>query len=57
MIVAELCDSGEEESVLAGMELKNVVVLHRSQLAYEVKIVIQDRIWDGEVTWCVEGIA
>lgn len=31
------------------MDLDAVVMLYRSQLTCEVEVVVQDRIWDGDV--------
>ena len=55
VVVAETGDSGEEEVVFASMELDTVVVLHRSQLACKVNIVVCGGVEDGSMG-CVEDV-
>lgn len=57
MVVAEPGGSSDDKGVLAGMELKTVVIVHRSQLVYKVKIVVYNEVGDGGMTWRVEGVA
>ena len=53
VVVTEPGGADEEERMSAGMELETIVMLHRSQLAYEVKIVVYNRVGDRGMIWYV----
>ena len=47
VVVVETRGSGEDEGVLAGVKLDAVVVLHFSQLACEVMIMVYNGVGEG----------